>query len=982
MPSSRTGSQVEIRRSALNGSMIENIFDGDWYKTQLASRKIETPPDGDLLVHFYERGESALLSPHPLFDVDWYLSQNEDAQAALKRGIFPFEHFMTVGEQKGFWPHALFDVPWYREINGLGPDINVLVNFALAPPIENRSTHPHFDAGWYAHLHVNPQSWHRPSILHFVLHGQACGYKPNRWGNYDTATKLIRTDPRPYKLSRTPLVSLIIPNLDGAPFLVDLLPSLQRQTYDNFELIFVDNGSTDQSITMVVKAFPQAKVIHLKANAGYAEANNIGYKHARGELIALLNNDTVAGAEWLEMLVNKMRSDVNLGAVCPKIRFKGRFCQVVLQGKQPFILDKQALLDSLIYRKFFVAEGHAKAASIESASIDSHFIIKLHLPFQTEDITLEVRSDWPEYPVSVLTRNARSAFRFTPNSSMFCLRFTKYDYRHSFFVINNAGGCQPGWLQTADIGFGHPDCEEYSQTREVELLCGCAALIRRDALYGANLFFKEFVAYYEDSELSLRLRRSGFHISYCPEAVVYHHHSATTVEYSPFWLKQVHRNRILFSYLCSDLFERRKVLPAALHEMDNLYTKYPDNSPGQTEREFRALIPALRYEVADLCGKIANGEIAIIRRTRVGIFNLYWNTLGGGEAHAMLFACYLSQSFQVELISVDDFDIDFIGEYFDVDPSKLVKRLIKELTRSVTAEYDLFINSTFMNECPSDAKSSIYIVSFPSRAPSIEFLQSYTFFANSDYTRGWIDRYWGRNIEVTTLKPCISPKIFIAAAQPLQKERILLSVGRFFRSGHSKNQVVIADCFRNVCAFFEWARAWKLVFIGTVNDSDYLDEVRASLIGTNYEIITNASFEYLCYSYRRAAVYVHAAGFGNDPEIEPANFEHFGMTVAEAAASGCLPLVYDAAGPKEIVNMLEFGYLFSSRDELDSLMIEAMQAYNVGELHNCVKLRHEQLRKLSRERLIEQIETSLSPITAQFLASKPACWGDARGLCV
>ncbi len=103
-----------------------------------------------------------------------------------------------------------------------------------------------------------------------------------------------------------PTVSVIVVNWNGKNLLFACLQSLQRQTFKDFEIIVVDNGSTDGSIELIQNHFPEAQVIALNTNLGFSAANNIGIQRARGRYIALLNNDTEADPRWLEELVKAL----------------------------------------------------------------------------------------------------------------------------------------------------------------------------------------------------------------------------------------------------------------------------------------------------------------------------------------------------------------------------------------------------------------------------------------------------------------------------------------------------------------------------------------------------------------------------------------------------------------------------------------------------------------------------------------------------
>ena len=89
------------------------------------------------------------------------------------------------------------------------------------------------------------------------------------------------------------MVSVIIPNYNGECFLKECLEALKRQTFDDMEVILVDNASTDDSIKLAKELYREIRVIELHDNTGFAYAVNRGIEAAKGEYVLLLNNDTI-----------------------------------------------------------------------------------------------------------------------------------------------------------------------------------------------------------------------------------------------------------------------------------------------------------------------------------------------------------------------------------------------------------------------------------------------------------------------------------------------------------------------------------------------------------------------------------------------------------------------------------------------------------------------------------------------------------------
>jgi GT2 family glycosyltransferase len=131
----------------------------------------------------------------------------------------------------------------------------------------------------------------------------------------------------------SPLVSVIIVNYNGRGFLQSCLESLYNQSYPDFELIIVDNGSTDESVQFIRKSFPSVVIIENKENLGFAIGNNQGIKVAKGKYIALLNNDTVVDRDWLKNLVTVAESYPNPPSPPFAKGGMGGFSDKIISGK-------------------------------------------------------------------------------------------------------------------------------------------------------------------------------------------------------------------------------------------------------------------------------------------------------------------------------------------------------------------------------------------------------------------------------------------------------------------------------------------------------------------------------------------------------------------------------------------------------------------------------------------------------------------------
>ena len=105
-------------------------------------------------------------------------------------------------------------------------------------------------------------------------------------------------------LSVKPLVSIIILNYNAGDLLLECVRSIVRTTYDNFEVIVVDNASMDDSHKKCKVEFERIQLIENKQNLGYCEGNNVGIKQAKGDYIVILNPDTTVEPHWLNELLS------------------------------------------------------------------------------------------------------------------------------------------------------------------------------------------------------------------------------------------------------------------------------------------------------------------------------------------------------------------------------------------------------------------------------------------------------------------------------------------------------------------------------------------------------------------------------------------------------------------------------------------------------------------------------------------------------
>lgn len=127
------------------------------------------------------------------------------------------------------------------------------------------------------------------------------------------------------------LVSIILLNHNNNEFTLDCVKSLNQQTYQNFEIIIIDNGSKFKTYLDLKDNLENAnfklnlKLIKSENNLFFAGGNNKGIKIAKGKYICLLNNDTEVESNFIEEMVNFLEENRDAGMICPKIKvFKNK----------------------------------------------------------------------------------------------------------------------------------------------------------------------------------------------------------------------------------------------------------------------------------------------------------------------------------------------------------------------------------------------------------------------------------------------------------------------------------------------------------------------------------------------------------------------------------------------------------------------------------------------------------------------------------
>ena len=156
-------------------------------------------------------------------------------------------------------------------------------------------------------------------------------------------------------VEQDPLVSIIIPNYNHAQYVGDAIWSVLTQEYRNFEIIVVDDGSTDNSRDVITQFGDKVQYIHQK-NAGLSAARNTGIKASKGVLIGVLDADDMYESIFLSTLVVTLQENPDADGVYCGYQFVDHKNNLLPQIEARPV-DHDKLYDALLDGNFFVPES-------------------------------------------------------------------------------------------------------------------------------------------------------------------------------------------------------------------------------------------------------------------------------------------------------------------------------------------------------------------------------------------------------------------------------------------------------------------------------------------------------------------------------------------------------------------------------------------------------------------------------------------------
>jgi teichuronic acid biosynthesis glycosyltransferase TuaG len=203
------------------------------------------------------------------------------------------------------------------------------------------------------------------------------------------------------------MVSIIMPNFNGEVFIEEAIKSICSQTYKNWELLIIDDGSTDNSFNIIKKYTDETKSIHLlynKHSKGQAGARNTGIEFAKGQYIAFLDSDDKWYSSKLSIQINEMTNQ----NVAMSYTW---YDQVLKNNKKLNSICSPELKKTYSHHLKRPAIGHSTGV-YDRNIVGTKFMPKVK---SSDDFGLWL-SILKEIPYAICIQKPLAAYRLTPNS--------------------------------------------------------------------------------------------------------------------------------------------------------------------------------------------------------------------------------------------------------------------------------------------------------------------------------------------------------------------------------------------------------------------------------------------------------------------------------------------------------------------------------------------------------------------------------------
>lgn len=490
---------------------------------------------------------------------------------------------------------------------------------------------------------------------------------------------------------------------------------------------------------------------------------------------------------------------------------------------------------------------------------------------------------------------------------------------------------------------GDPADPAYNTEREVMYVSAAALAMRREIFeqaLGFDLCYEP--AYYEDTDLCMKLHQMGLRVLYCPGSTIIHHENATSREFAR-ELKidaviPLNKERFLSRWkavLAGESSAASGLIPPPAPPLTTGMAVGRASARQQIPPRRSGFIPTtLHPNNVGLKPDLQDSEAL----PNILLYTPYNLVPGGGERYLLTIAAGLSAVANVTLATEHPFSrlrLLTMARELSLNLNSVAIATLDQAMQASPYDWSIVMGNEVLPSLPGKAKRNIFHCQFPFPATGQMLAERWNYaddyervVVNSQFTRR---HYANAQLALGRSGPPITivspPAVLGKSITSALKKPIILGVGRFFTGGHNKRHDLMIDAFRKLVASHPDA---ELHLAGALpanrEHRTYFTELQQKAKNLPVFFHPNIDPENLAQLYTDATIYWHLAGYGIDEARDPHRCEHFGITIVEAMSAGCIPLVVNRGGPPETVQSGENGYVFETLDDLVKISQQILSA--------------------------------------------------------
>jgi GT2 family glycosyltransferase/glycosyltransferase involved in cell wall biosynthesis len=464
-------------------------------------------------------------------------------------------------------------------------------------------------------------------------------------------------------------------------------------------------------------------------------------------------------------------------------------------------------------------------------------------------------------------------------------------------LLQEAGALLDEEGRSVQIGkFGDPSAPEYNRGRVVDYISAACCLLRKvDFVDVLGFDMRYEPAYYEDSDLCLRLNQLGLKTYYVPESKVIHRESVTTSDSS-------HGLRL-----------------SSISELNRM--KFRARWDQYLSTGVHSDVPALNPVIQPSTKP---------GRRSLAVYSPFELTPGGGERYLLTLAeVGLQHGLNVHFVSPAPYSrmrMTAVGSMLGLDLNGLVINSLGEAQELAPFDDWVVMSNQLVPPTRGLGVRNTLHCQFPFLSGRDQWqarrawLTDYSrFVVNSPFTAENVLRRLSEAREPELPIVILSPPVDVTDVPIHPNKSGIVSTGRFFSGDHSKRQDLQIEAFRRLTAL----RPDDDLVLHLVGSSatqpahrKFLADCMTAAEGLAVQFHVDAPLSEVNELYASSSLYWHSSGLNVDVALEPERCEHFGIAPIEAMGYGTIPLVVDNGGPADTVRPGIDGYHYSTVDEL------------------------------------------------------------------